>query len=115
LMTASQLRNPAISKLYSLASSRINFVPYQYRPVLKFIKSDRPRMLIADEVGVGKTIESGLILSELKARTDLKNVLIICPKPLVAEHKWITEMKRFDENFVHLESSSLKYCIDETH
>lgn len=115
LMTASQLRNPAMSKLYSLASSRINFVPYQYRPVLKFIKSDRPRMLIADEVGVGKTIESGLILSELKARTDLKNVLIICPKPLVAEHKWITEMKRFDENFVHLESSSLKYCIDETH
>lgn len=115
LMTASQLRNPAISKLYSLASSRINFVPYQYRPVLKFIKSDRPRMLIADEVGVGKTIESGLILSELKARTDLKNVLIICPKPLVVEHKWLSEMKRFDENFVHLESSSLKYCIDETH
>lgn len=115
LMTASQLRNPAISKLYSLASSRIDFVPYQYRPVLKFIRSDRPRMLIADEVGVGKTIESGLILSELKARSDLRNVLIICPKPLVTENKWITEMKRFDENFVHLESSSLKYCIDETH
>ena len=43
----------------------INFVPYQYRPVLKLIKSDRPRLLIADEVGVGKTIETGLLINEL--------------------------------------------------
>jgi ATP-dependent helicase HepA len=39
-------------------------------------------MLIADEVGVGKTIEAGLILKELQARREIKSVLIICPKPL---------------------------------
>ncbi|HEY8747184.1 MAG TPA: hypothetical protein VIM11_04370 [Tepidisphaeraceae bacterium] len=39
--------------------------------MLKLIRSDRPRLLIADEVGVGKTIEAGLIIKELRARMDL--------------------------------------------
>ena len=72
-------------------------------------------MLIADEVGVGKTIEAGLILKELQARHEIKSVLIICPKPLVAERKWLDEMKRFDEKFEQLDGKTLHYCIDETH
>jgi hypothetical protein len=59
-MTALKLRHPSTTHLYSLYASRINFVPYQFRPVLKLIRSDHPRMLIADEVGIGKTIEIGL-------------------------------------------------------
>lgn len=114
-MTALQLRHPSTTHLYSLFASRINFVPYQFRPVLKLIQADRPRMLIADEVGVGKTIEAGLILKELQARRELKTVLVICPKPLVAECKWQQEMKRFDERFEHLDSAALRYCIEETH
>lgn len=114
-LTALQLRHPSTSHLYSLFASRIQFVPYQFRPVLKLIQSDRPRMLIADEVGVGKTIEAGLILKELQARRDLRSVLVICPKPLVAERKWLEEMKRFDEQFMHLDSDALRYCIEETH
>lgn len=114
-MTALQLRHPSTTHLYSLFASRINFVPYQFRPVLKLIQADRPRMLIADEVGVGKTIEAGLILKELQARRELRTVLVICPKPLVAERKWQQEMKRFDERFEHLDSSALRYCINETH
>ncbi|WP_198328182.1 SNF2-related protein [Methylovulum psychrotolerans] len=114
-MTALQLRHPSTTHLYSLFASRINFVPYQFRPVLKLIQADRPRMLIADEVGVGKTIEAGLILKELQARRELKTVLVICPKPLVAERKWQQEMKRFDERFEHLNSAALRYCINETH
>lgn len=114
-MTSLQLRHPSTTHLFSLFASRINFVPYQFRPVLKLIQSDRPRMLIADEVGVGKTIEAGLILKELQARRDLKSVLVICPKPLVAERKWQQEMKRFDERFEHLDGASLRYCLDETH
>ena len=82
---------------------------------MKFIKSDRPRLLIADSVGVGKTIEAGLILRELQARGDLKSVLIICPRPLVAEEKWQREMKRFDEDFVHLDGKTLRFCINEMH
>jgi ATP-dependent helicase HepA len=114
-MSALQLRHPSTTHLYSLFASRINFVPYQFRPVLKLIQADRPRMLIADEVGVGKTIEAGLILKELQARRELKSVLVICPKPLVAERKWLEEMKRFDERFDHLDGAALRYCIEETH
>ena len=53
------------------------------------IQADRPRLLIADAVGVGMMIEAGLILKELQARRELKSVLVICPKPLVAERKWL--------------------------
>ncbi len=113
-MTALQLNHPSLATLYSLNAARVNFVPYQFRPVLKFIHSDRPRLLIADEVGVGKTIEAGLILRELQARKDVRSVLIICPKPLVTDRKWQTEMKRFDEQFVHLDGSTLRHCIKET-
>lgn len=114
-LTALQLLHPSIANLYSLYSARINFVPYQFRPVLKLIQADRPRMLIADEVGVGKTIEAGLILKELQARRELRSVLVICPKPLVAERKWLEELKRFDEQFVHLDGDALRYCIEESH
>src|SRR6266705_3426672 len=113
-MTALQLNHPSLASLYSLNAARVNFVPYQFRPVLKFIHSDRPRLLIADEVGVGKTIEAGLILRELQARKDMRSVLIICPKPLVTERKWRTEMKRFDEHFIHLDGPTLRNCIKET-
>lgn len=114
-LTALQIRYPALSTLYSLNAARIDFIPYQYRPVLKFIKADLPRLLIADSVGVGKTIEAGLILRELQARSNVESVLIICPRPLVAEQKWQREMKRFDENFEHLDGAKLRYCINETH
>ena len=114
-LTALQIRYPALSALYSLNAARVDFIPYQYRPVLKFIKADMPRLLIADSVGVGKTIEAGLILRELQARSDISKVLIICPRPLVAEQKWQREMKRFDENFEHLDGAKVRYCINEMH
>ncbi len=112
-LSALQISHPSVSTLYSLNAAKIDFVPYQYRPVLKFIRSDRPRLLIADSVGVGKTIEAGLILRELQARRDVKTVLIICPKPLIVERKWELEMKRFDERFTHLDGTTLRYCLEE--
>jgi superfamily II DNA or RNA helicase len=112
-LTALQIRYPGLSTLYSLNAARIDFIPYQFRPVLRFIRSDRPRLLIADGVGVGKTIEAGLILRELQARRDIRSVLIICPRPLVTERKWENEMKRFEERFTHLDGATLRYCIDE--
>ena len=41
------------------------------------------------------------------------SVLIICPRPLVTERKWESEMKRFDERFTHLDGPTLRYCINE--
>ncbi len=113
-LTSLILLSPSSAKLFSLRSGRVQFVPYQYRPVLKLIRADRPRLLIADEVGVGKTIEAGLIIKELKARMDISSVLIICPKALVAERKWFLEMKRFDERFTALDGPTLRHCLQET-
>ena len=116
LLTARLLLNPNINSLYSLNSSKIDYIPYQFRPVLKIIKSDSPRILIADGVGVGKTIEAGLILKELEARFDIKTVLVICPRPLITEKKWQNELRdKFGEKFVHIDGEKLHYCINETY
>lgn len=113
-LTAAHVLHPSVSRLYSLNSGRIDYEPYQYRPVMKLIHADRPRLLIADDVGVGKTIEAGLIIKELQARQKLDSILVICPKPLVVENKWRSELKRFGEDFAHLDSATLRHCIDET-
>ena len=113
-LTAYQINNPSSQNLYSLNSARIDFVPYQFRPALKMIHADEPRILIADSVGVGKTIEAGLIIKELEARTDLEKIVVICPRPLVAERKWELEMKRFDEEFIPVDGSTLRQIISDT-
>ena len=112
-LSALQIQHPNRSTLYSLNAARIDYIPYQFRPVLKFIRADRPRLLIADSVGVGKTIEAGLILKELQARSDIKSVLVICPRPLVIERKWEQELKRFNERFTQLDGKALRFCITE--
>jgi superfamily II DNA or RNA helicase len=112
-LTAARLSNPQIDNLYALQSARIQFIPFQFKPLLRFLRADQPRLLIADEVGVGKTIEAGLILRELQTRQHLDNILIVCPKALVS--KWRAEMRRFDEDFRPLTSETLSYCLRETH
>ncbi len=77
-LTALLLASPSAANLYSLHSGRVRFVPYQYRPVLKLLRAERPRLLIADDVGVGKTIEAGLILKELQARAEMAKAVIEC-------------------------------------
>lgn len=113
-LSALQLTAPSPANLYSLQAGRIDFIPYQFRPVLKFIGADRPRLLIADEVGVGKTIEAGLLLRELQARRPLRSVMIVCSKTLAVEEKWHREMRRFDEEFVTLTGANLRYCLEQT-
>lgn len=112
-ITQTLLNNVDNKSLYSINSAKIDYIPYQFRPVLKIIKSDLPRILIADGVGVGKTIESGLIINELQARMDIKSILIICPKPLITENKWAQEMERFGCKFTNLDGKLLNQCIVE--
>jgi SNF2 family DNA or RNA helicase len=93
--------------LYSLYASRTRFEVYQYRPAIKFLSNSNQRLLIADEVGLGKTIEAGIIYLELKARLQIKRILVVCPS--VLRKKWQDEMKfRFDEEFLILDSNEIK-------
>ena len=46
---------------------------------------------------------------------DISSILVICPKALVAERKWYTEMRRFDEQFSALDGPMLRHCLQETH
>ena len=110
-LTALRLSHPLTDNLYALHAARIQFIPFQFKPLLRLLRSDRPRLLIADEVGVGKTIEAGLMLKELQARQRLENIIIVCPKALVT--KWRAEMRRFDEDFQPLRSETLRYCLRE--
>lgn len=100
------------NELFSLNSGKIKFIPFQFRPLSKILKSDFPRLLIADEVGVGKTIETGLIIKEFEKRENADSIIIICPKDLT--FKWKREMKnKFDEHFEILTSERLSYCLKE--
>ncbi|MCD6199751.1 MAG: DEAD/DEAH box helicase, partial [Deltaproteobacteria bacterium] len=73
-------------------------LPHQIRALSRAIAGDRVRYLLADEVGLGKTIEAGLILRELKLRGLVKRVLVIAPKGLVTQ--WVSEMRlHFGESF----------------
>jgi ATP-dependent helicase HepA len=112
-LTASRLAHPLVDSLYALRAARIHHIPFQFKPILRLLRADRPRLLIADEVGVGKTIEAGLILKELQTRQHVENVLVVCPKALVL--KWRSEMRRFDEDFRPLNGDALRYCLRETH
>lgn len=75
---------------YSMGSGKAEFHPHQFRPVLKYIESTGRRLLIADEVGLGKTISAIYIWKELQARGDARRLLIICPAAL--KDKWQYEL-----------------------
>jgi superfamily II DNA or RNA helicase len=91
LITFEKLRGTLHEVIYSMEAAQVDFYPYQFKPVLKFIDSPTERLLIADEVGLGKTIESLLIWMELVARRQAKRLLIVCPKLLT--EKWRTELR----------------------
>lgn len=78
--------------VYSMDTSNTTFFAYQFKPVLKLLESPTNSLLIADEVGLGKTIEAGLIWTELKAREGARFLLVVCPPHLVT--KWRNELKR---------------------
>src|SRR5271166_3186667 len=73
-------------------------LPHQLYALQRAISGDRIRYLLADEVGLGKTIEAGLIVRELKIRGLVKRILVVAPAGLVLQ--WQSEMKsHFNENF----------------
>lgn len=100
--TAFKIQSSNNSTISSLKASRTLFRAYQFKPLLKFLNSDNKRILIADEVGLGKTIEAGHIMLELKARGEFHNALVICPMAL--RSKWTTELnEKFGLEFIEIE------------
>jgi superfamily II DNA or RNA helicase len=78
--------------VYSMEATETDFYAFQFKPVLKLLNSPTDGLLIADEVGLGKTIEAGLIWTELRARFSSNRLLVLCPKTLC--DKWRTELRR---------------------
>ncbi|SCU75070.1 HeliCase, c-terminal:dead/deah box helicase, n-terminal [Cupriavidus necator] len=77
--------------VYSMGVTNTDFYPHQYKPLLTLLESPADGLLIADEVGLGKTIEAGIIWTELRAREDMRRLLIVCPA--VLREKWRDELK----------------------
>jgi ATP-dependent helicase HepA len=98
-------------ELSSLSNSRVELKPHQVG-VLHRVASTYPhRFLLCDEVGLGKTIEAGLIIKELKARGTANRILILTPSGIVSQ--WQFELKtKFNETFARYTKETIAYLQD---
>lgn len=97
-LTYHRLQSPPARVAYAFSTARTQFYPHQFKPLLKLLDNEGRGLLIADDVGLGKTIEAGYILREMQARRGIERVLIMVPARLTP--KWKKEMRlRFDEHF----------------
>jgi SNF2 family DNA or RNA helicase len=76
--------------LRAARSARIDLLPHQLEPAMAILRGLGPRILLADEVGLGKTIQAGLIASELLARGAIDRVLVLTPPGL--RDQWLQEL-----------------------
>jgi len=93
--------------LQSPFRSGIAIKEYQLEPVAKALRMPRVNLLVADDVGLGKTIEAGLVIQEMLLRFRARRVLVVCPAPLTI--KWRAEMdEKFGLDFTVLDTAQLK-------
>ena len=90
LLTHIHLAGRLANVIYAMGLTQTDFYPHQYKPLLTLLDSPANGLLIADEVGLGKTIEAGLIWTELRARHDMRRLLVVCPAML--REKWRLEL-----------------------
>src|ERR1700758_2004342 len=92
--------------LHSPFRSGIEIDDYQLDPVVRALSMPRVNLLIADDVGLGKTIEAGLVVQELILRHRVRSVLIVCPSSL--QLQWRDEMRdKFGLEFRIIDSESI--------
>jgi SNF2 family DNA or RNA helicase len=93
--------------LQSPFRSGIAIEDYQLDPLVRAIDMSRVNLLIADDVGLGKTIEAGLVIQEMILRHRVRTVLVVCPSSL--QIKWKTEMwEKFGLEFRIVDTDFLK-------
>lgn len=99
--------------IYSMETTNTEFHAYQFKPLIKILNSESRGILIADEVGLGKTIEAGLIWTELVARFEARRLLVVAPKSL--QVKWQRELRsKFGVNAKLSDASDLLETLQET-
>ncbi|MHB8995891.1 MAG: helicase-related protein [Armatimonadota bacterium] len=81
---------PASDVLVAPRAAALHYEPYQHVPAYRALQMPRPRLLIADDTGLGKTAEAGIILRELNARRRAGRILIICPASILTQ--WQDEL-----------------------
>lgn len=94
----SKIKNETAGGLLSSLASGVIPLPHQLHVLNRAMESNNIRYILADEVGLGKTIEAGMVIKELKTRGLVKRVLVVCPTGLVTQ--WASEMQeKFHEKF----------------
>ena len=87
--------------------SGVSIEDFQLDPLVRAIDMARVNLLIADDVGLGKTIEAGLVIQELLLRHRIRSVLIVCPASL--QEKWRVEMlEKFGLEFLVVDTAYIK-------
>ena len=100
--------------LVSLGDARVDVKPHQVGVVHRVVTSYPHRFLLCDEVGLGKTIEAGMVLKELRARKQAHRALIIVPPNLLRQ--WQFELKsKFNEVFSILNTATVQYLRTQGH
>jgi superfamily II DNA or RNA helicase len=93
--------------LHAPFRSGVSIEDYQLDPLVRAIDMARTNLLIADDVGLGKTIEAGLVIQEMLLRHRARTILVLCPSSL--QEKWRTEMaEKFGLEFRIVDTESLK-------
>jgi superfamily II DNA or RNA helicase len=90
-LTHVRLTGRLANVLYSMDMTGTDFYAYQFKPLVKLLQSPSTGILMADEVGLGKTIEAGLLWTELRSRFHFRRVLVLCPA--VLREKWASELR----------------------
>jgi superfamily II DNA or RNA helicase len=93
LLTSDESKN-----VIAPARASLRPLPHQIAALKKIMSTSPIRYLLADEVGLGKTIEAGLVIEEMKLRYRIKRILVVVPKGLASQ--WVSEMhNHFSEEF----------------
>lgn len=113
LLTHVHLAGRLANVVYAMGLTQTDFYPHQYKPLLTLLDSPVNGLLIADEVGLGKTIEAGLIWTELRARYDMRRLLVVCPAML--REKWRLELSsRFGLDARVVDAATLLQELDSS-
>ncbi len=110
--TLLQLNRLAHSDLYGLTGCRTSLIPHQLYIAHEVANRYAPRVLLADEVGLGKTIEAGLILHHQLLSERAGRVLIVVPESLV--HQWLVEMLRRFNLYFHIFDEPRCQALEES-